>query len=146
VPGSWWPPCPGRSAARAATEAECLRRWFKGSPPPAGSTRFPGEYIHHFTLLEAVAYWIWQLASAWPGILDNASGPDRRLRVTVVPDDASRWDQVLTGQSPEDAVAPEDNPDAAVAPWVAASGDSPGKLTVTILAEHARGCCCPAPT
>jgi hypothetical protein len=91
-----------------------------------------------FTLLEAVAYWIWQLASARPGILDNASGPDRRLRVAVVPDDARRWDQVLTGQSQEDAVALEENPDVAVAPWVAASRDSPGKLTVTILAEHAR--------
>jgi hypothetical protein len=90
-----------------------------------------------FTVLEAVAYWIWQLASARPGILDGASGPGRQLRVTVVPDDASRWDQVLTGQSPEELDVPEDHPDAAVASWVAASGDSRGELTVTLLAEHA---------
>src|ERR1017187_659351 len=91
-----------------------------------------------FTLLEAVAYWIWQLASAQPGILVRASGPARRLRVTVTPDNHSRWDQVLTGQSPEELDAPEDDPDTAAAPWVAVSGDSSRELTVTILAEHAR--------
>ena len=90
-----------------------------------------------FTVLEAVAYWIWQLASARPGILDDTSGPGRQLRVTVVPDDSSRWDQVLTGRSPEKLDAPEDDPDAAVASWVAASGASRGELTVTLLAEHA---------
>ena len=90
-----------------------------------------------FTVLEAVAYWIWQLASARPGILDDTSGPGRQLRVTVVPDDSSRWDQVLTGRSPEELDAPEDDPDAAVASWVAASGASRGELTVTLLAEHA---------
>src|ERR1039457_6262436 len=91
-----------------------------------------------FTLLEAVAFWIWQLASAQPGILVRASGPARRLRVTVTPDNHSRWDQVLTGQSPEELDAPEDDPDTAAAPWVAVSGDSSRELTVTILAEHAR--------
>lgn len=90
-----------------------------------------------FTLLEAVAYWVWQLAVARPGILEDASGPDRHLRVVVTPDDTDKWEQVLTGQTQEELSAPEDGLDAEVVSWVAASGDSRGILTVTLLAEHA---------
>jgi hypothetical protein len=90
-----------------------------------------------FTLLEAVAYWIWQLAVARPGIVQDASGPGRHLLVTVKPDDARQWEQMLTGQGKDDLSALEEDPDAAVASWVTASRDSRGKLTVTILAEHA---------
>jgi hypothetical protein len=90
-----------------------------------------------FTLLEAVAYWIWQLELALPGTLADAVDTGGRLRVVVVPDDNARWDQVLTGQSPNDRDRHEDDPREAALPWVTATGDSPGQIIVTTLVEHA---------
>lgn len=90
-----------------------------------------------FTVLKATAYWTWQLAAARPGILVSAAGPRRQLRVTLAPDDAARWDQVLTGQREDDLEVPEDDQDVTAAPWVAVSEGPPGELTITLLAEHA---------
>jgi hypothetical protein len=103
---------------------------------------YDGEYSEMlstlmFTVLKATAYWIWQLAAARPGILADAAGPRRRLRVTLVPDDAARWDQVLTGQREDDLDIPDDDQSVEAAPWVAVSEASPGELTLTLLAEHA---------
>ena len=44
---------------------------------------------------------------------------------------------MLTGQGQEDLDVPGDDPGVTAAPWVAASGGSPGELTVTLLAGHA---------
>jgi hypothetical protein len=50
-----------------------------------------------FTMLEGVAYWIWQLGQAQPGLLTGAAGPDRQLRITVTADDSTKWSQLLAG-------------------------------------------------
>ena len=99
----------------------------------------PSEAVYGFlfTVLEAVAYWTWQLALTQAGMLAGAAGSGGRLRVIVVPDDSARWDQVLTGRSPEDRDG-SDDPGAATASWVTASGASPGQITVTVRAEHAQ--------
>lgn len=91
-----------------------------------------------FTVLEAVAYWIWQLELAQPGLAARAADRGRLLKVVVTPDDSARWNQVLTGQSPE---RPDDAPDdgsTAAASWVAVNAGSPGKIDVTVLADQAR--------
>lgn len=91
-----------------------------------------------FTMLEAVAYWIWQLELAQPGLVASAADPGRRLKVVVTPDDSARWNQILTGQGPERPDGAPDDESAATAPWVAANAGAPGEINVTVLADQAR--------
>ena len=99
----------------------------------------PSEAVRGFlfTLLEAVAYWIWQLGVAQPAMLAGAASPSGRLRVLVVPDDSSQWNQVLTGQSSDNPNGAPDEDSAAATSWVTTNTSSPGEITVTVLAGHA---------
>jgi len=92
-----------------------------------------------FSMLEGVAYWIWQLGQAEPGLPTDAAGPDRQLRITVTADDSTRWSQLLTdgilaAPGGEDDDADADPP----APWVTARTGSPGEISIAVQADHAQ--------
>ena len=97
----------------------------------------PSETVRSFlfSMVEAVAYWIWQLGRAQLSMLAGATDPDGRLRVIVASDDSSRWSQLLAGNIASSPDAAQD--DASVAPWVTASTDLPGEIRVTVMADQA---------
>ena len=89
-----------------------------------------------FSMMEAVAYWIWQLGGADPGLL-AAAGPGGRLRVVVAADDSSRWNHLLAEGIPGHHGGGQDDDAAADGSWVIASTSSPGETSVAVLADHA---------
>ena len=93
-----------------------------------------------FSMLEGVAYWIWQLGQAQPGLLAGAAGADRQLRITVTPDNSTRWSHLLAGGTPGAPGSEDDDADAdtAAGPWVTAGTGSPGEISIAVLADHAR--------
>ena len=93
-----------------------------------------------FSMLEGVAYWIWQLGQAQPGLLTGAAGPDRQLRITVTADDSTKWSQLLADGIPGASGGEDDDADAdtATAPWVTARTGSPGEISIAVLADHAQ--------
>jgi len=52
------------------------------------------------TVVEALAYWTWQISKLQPGLL-RAAGPSGRLNVNVVFDDTGKWKAVLAGTMPQ---------------------------------------------
>jgi hypothetical protein len=89
-----------------------------------------------FSMLEGVAYWIWQLGQAQPGLLAAAARPDEQLQITLSADDSARWSQLLAGGAPDGEDARADG-GTATAPWVTGRRGSPGEISIAVIADHA---------
>jgi hypothetical protein len=123
---------PRHATIAMAVELTEATVWVQYAPEPNAAVR---GFL--FTMLEAAAYWIWQLELASPGLAARTAGATGRLRVIITPDDSARWMQVLTGQTPDPPDPIPDSEEEAAASCVSASVTSPEEITVTVLADRA---------
>ena len=120
-----------RHGLRAAmVELEGATVWVVPQVEDAGPVR---AFVHD--VLEAVAYWIWQLGKHLPATLAGAAGRNGRLTVTVTPD--GQWSHVLAGGDLAlEGTRAGDSPDSA-GPWATASGGSPGACALVLHSDRA---------
>ncbi|MGH3322232.1 MAG: hypothetical protein ACRDN9_19080 [Streptosporangiaceae bacterium] len=102
---------------------------------PAGETasKCVAGLLHD--VADAIAYWLWRLGLHEPGrLLKCAEGG--RVVVTVRPDDDTRWHDVLSGDSLDEAQSGVD--DGAAESWASTQATTPGVLDVVLQAGGAR--------
>jgi hypothetical protein len=88
--------------------------------------------------MDAVAYWLWQLAISDLTRLHDSADAERPT-VTIELDDATRWNDVLSGASaPNNGHTAAEDLDDTTASWVSARLSAPGKCDVLLHAAHAQ--------
>jgi len=78
------------------------------------------------TVVEALAYWTWQISKLQPGLL-RAAGPSGRLNVNVVFDDTGKWKAVLAGTMPQSQASS----------WIRADSPDEDRLRLRLSADGA---------